>query len=70
LDRARLEANVIQYPSWTLKQRAKEFGVRPSAIWYALSQLKITRKKRAEIPRERPRREAVVFEECVTGNQS
>lgn len=40
-----LEIDVRENPSDRLIDRAKKFGVRPSAIHYALSQLKITRKK-------------------------
>jgi len=45
IDIARLEQDVAKYPDKTLKQRAQEFGVVPSSIYYQLQQLNIRRKK-------------------------
>lgn len=45
LDWKALEQDVQINPEARLIDRAKEFGVRPSAISYALKRMKITRKK-------------------------
>ena len=45
IDVARLEQDVAKYPDKTLKQRAQEFGVVPSSIYYQLQRLNIRRKK-------------------------
>jgi putative transposase len=45
LDWSALTKDVSQNPDRRLVDRAKQFGVRPSAISYALKQMKITRKK-------------------------
>ncbi|MFN5857324.1 MAG: IS630 transposase-related protein, partial [Pseudanabaenaceae cyanobacterium] len=44
IDWEALESHVQQHPEAPLKDRAQEFGVNPSAIWYALKELQITRK--------------------------
>ncbi len=49
IDWQALETHVNTYPEATLKDRAKQFGVNVSAIWYALKQLQITRKKTAKV---------------------
>lgn len=54
IDWQALEMHVNTYPEATLKDRAKQFGVNVSAIWYALNQLQITRKKTAKVYRKRP----------------
>jgi transposase len=46
LDWKALEKDVKENPSARLIDRAKKFGVRPSAISYALKEMKITRKKK------------------------
>lgn len=45
IDIAKLNQDVEQHPDKTLKERAKEFGVAPSAICYQLKRLKVRRKK-------------------------
>jgi len=45
LDWDALKQDVEQNPESQLSQRAQKFGVRPSAIHYALKQMNITRKK-------------------------
>ncbi len=45
LDWSALRKDVTENPESRLIDRAKKFGVRPSAISYALKQMKITRKK-------------------------
>jgi transposase len=57
MDWAALKEHVEQYPEAQLKDRAKQFGVQPSAVHYALRKMKITRKKRVKVPRTRPARE-------------
>ena len=54
IDWEALENHVQQHPEATLKDRAKQFGVNPSAIWYALNQLEITRKKTVKVSGKRP----------------
>jgi transposase len=46
LDWKALENDVKENPDARLIDRAKKFGVRPSAISYALKEMKITRKKK------------------------
>ena len=46
LDCQALENDVKENPDARLIDRAKKFGVRPSAISYALKEMKITRKKK------------------------
>lgn len=41
--------HVKQYPEARLSDRAKHFGVTISSMHYALKQMKITRKKRAQV---------------------
>lgn len=50
LDWIALKKDVEENPEGRLIDRAKKFGVRPSAISYALKQMKITRKKTASLP--------------------
>jgi len=45
LDWKELEKDVKQNPESKLADRAKKFGVNPTAIFYALKRMKITRKK-------------------------
>lgn len=45
LDWSALEKDVKENPDARLIDRAKKFGVHPSAICYALKKLKVTRKK-------------------------
>ena len=46
LDWKALEEDVKSNPDAKLIERAKRFGVHPTAIWYALNKMKITRKKK------------------------
>lgn len=45
MDWEALRKDVEQNPNLKLSQRAKRFGVRTNAIWYAMKEMKITRKK-------------------------
>lgn len=45
IDPAALKAHVRDHPEARLKDRARDFGVHPSAIGFALKRLKITVKK-------------------------
>ncbi len=49
LDRVALRQHVTHHPEATLKERAQHFGVAINAIWYALRQLKVTRKKNSAV---------------------
>ena len=49
LDRTALRQHVAQHPEATLKERAQHFGVQINAIWYALRQLQVTRKKNSAL---------------------
>jgi len=51
LDWAVLEQHVKDHPNARLCDRAAHFGVNIHAIWYALKQMKITRKKTAKVSR-------------------
>ena len=56
LDWEVLRKDVEQNPESKLVERAEKFGVSVSAISHALKKMKITRKKRTEISREKFRR--------------
>ena len=49
LDRVALRQHVRQHPEATLQERARHFGVQINAIWYALRQGQITRKKNSTV---------------------
>jgi transposase len=49
LDRLALRRHVAQHPEATLQERARHFGVRINAIWYALRQGQVTRKKNSAV---------------------
>ena len=51
LDWQALEKDVKENPDTRLMDRAKKFGVRPSAISYALKKMKITLKKKNFVTR-------------------
>jgi len=51
LDWQALEKDVKENPDTKLIDRAKKFGVRPSAIFYALKEMKITLKKKKFVTR-------------------
>lgn len=53
LDWSALKKDVAENPGIRLIDRAKKFKVRPSAISYALKQMKITRKKTASLSRKK-----------------
>ena len=56
LDWDALRTDVEQHPEATLVERAQTFGVSVSAISQTLKKMKITRKKRTEVSREKCRR--------------
>ena len=66
LDWKALANHVQQYPDAQLKERAAHFGVRPSAIHYALKQMKITRKKTAKVSRKKSSRTSTVLTRTQT----
>lgn len=45
LDWEALKKDIQEHPDDKLADRAKKFGVKISSIWYALKQMRITRKK-------------------------
>src|SRR4028118_368291 len=55
LDWQALENDVKENPDARLIDRAKKFGVRPSAISYALKEMKITQKKTTSLSGKKPR---------------
>ena len=61
LDWEALERDVEENPDAKLIDRAKKFGVHPSAICYALKKIKITRKKKELRYRERNRGERMKY---------
>jgi putative transposase len=61
LDWEALKRDVEANPEATLLERAKKFGVRQNAIFYALKQLKITRKKTITLSRKEKRRKDKIF---------
>ena len=56
-----MEKDVKENPSARLIDRAKKFGVRQSAIYYALKEMKITRKKKEMRYQERNREERMKY---------
>ncbi len=56
-----LEKDVKENPNAKLIDRAKKFGVRPSAISYALKEMKITQKKKELRYQERNRQERMKY---------
>lgn len=56
LDWDAVRKDIEQNPDTKLSDRAKNFGVRTNAIWYAIKEMKITRKKRSQIQRKKQRR--------------
>ncbi|AGF51724.1 transposase [Synechocystis sp. PCC 6803] len=61
LDWEALKKDVEENPDARLIDRAKKFGVRPSAVYYALKKMKINRKKKELRYRERNREERVKY---------
>jgi putative transposase len=61
LDWKALKKDVEENPDLRLIDRANKFGVRPSAISYALKKMKITRKKKELRYRERNREERMKY---------
>ena len=61
LDWKELEKDVKQNPESKLADRAKNFGVNSTAIFYALKRMKITRKKKLLRYRERNREERIKY---------
>ncbi len=65
LDWEALEKEVQINPEVRLIDRAKQFGVRPNAISYALKKMKITRKKNnCDITKETEKKECSTTEYC------
>jgi putative transposase len=56
IDITALEKDVQAYPDTPLKDRAKKFGVRPSALCYRFKKMAITRKKTTSLSRKKPQR--------------
>ena len=52
-----LEQHIKDEPDAKLKDRAEYFGVHTTAIWYAIKQMNITRKKTAKVSRAESSRE-------------
>ena len=48
-----LKAHVQAHPDALLRERAAHFNVHINAIWYALSQMKISYKKKSQVWREK-----------------
>ncbi len=61
LDWSDLKKDVEKNPERRLIDRAKQFGVRPSAISYALKQMKMTRKKTASLSRKKQTRKNTIL---------
>jgi transposase len=53
LDWEVLRNDIEENPDAKLAERAKKFGVRPSAICYALKEMKISRKKNDQVSRKK-----------------
>ena len=61
LDWSALRKDIVENPEARLIDRAKKFGVRPSAISYALKQMKITRKKTTSLSRKKQTRKNTIL---------
>jgi putative transposase len=61
LDWKALSKDVQENPESRLRDRAEKFGVRPSAICYALKKMKVTRKKKELRYKERNREERMKY---------
>jgi putative transposase len=64
-----LEKDVEENPEAKLIDRNKKFGVRPSAIYYALKKMKINNKK-ARLSGKEPRRKNKVLQNIKVINQT
>ena len=53
LDWHGLKIHVQKYPDALLRERAEHFDVHINAIWYAMEQMKLTRKKNPVVPRKK-----------------
>ena len=51
LDWEDLRQDVAEPPDRTQKERARKFGVSRHCVWYALTRMKLGRKKNAGVPR-------------------
>lgn len=61
-----LEQHIQDEPDAKLKDRAEHFGVHTTAIWYAIKQMNITRKKTAKVSRAQSSRETRVSSRITT----
>lgn len=61
-----LEQHIQDEPDAKLKERAEYFGVHTTAIWYAIKQMNITRKKTAKVSRAQSSRETRVSPTITT----
>ena len=66
LDWNALEQHIQQEPDVRLRDRAEHFGVHTSAIWYAIKQMNITRKKTAQVSRAQSSAETRVSQTVTT----
>jgi putative transposase len=63
LDWEAVRKDVEQNPDLKLSDRAKKFGVRTNAVWYAIKEMKITRKKKiSDIEKEIEKKELSTIE--------
>ena len=53
LDWEALERHVEAQPDLLLRERAAHFAVHPNAIWYALTQIRLSHKKNAALHRKK-----------------
>jgi transposase len=65
LDWEALRKDVEEHPDTKLKDRAKKFGVRASALCYAFKEMRITRKKKKLRYRERNREERIGYDRIL-----
>ena len=69
LDWNALRKDVEENPESKLAERARKFGVRTNAIFYASTKMKIARKKRLEIQGEKPRGKDSILS-CTQGTDA
>lgn len=65
-----LEQHIKDEPNTKLKDRAEHFGVHTTAVWYAIKQMNITRKKTAKVSRAQSSRETAVSPAITTDSST
>lgn len=70
LDWEPLKKDVELYPDKLLRERADEFGVHFTAIWYALNKMGIKYKKNSSLQRKKPSKTNRISQKTSSNNQN